>query len=38
MTFLSFTLPVQPSICQEARECQPMDIRAAASGALTMTN
>jgi hypothetical protein len=38
MTNSRFMLPVQPSISQETHECPPMDIRAAASGALTMTN
>lgn len=38
MTNSHSMLPVQPSISQEAHECPPMDIRAAASGALAMTN
>ena len=38
MTNSRSMLPVQPSISQETHECPPMAIRAAASGALTMTN
>jgi hypothetical protein len=38
MTSLRCMLPVQPSISQETHECLPKVIRAATSGALTMTN
>lgn len=38
MTNSDLTLSVQPSISQETHECPPMALRAAARGALTMTN